>query len=277
MKSLMTKILFLTGCILYLVLLGNTQGAPAGATGAPGEDTCGRSGCHATVPNSGNASISLQLDNGATAYVPGETHTLRVSIESPQSAARNGFSMLALNGQNNSTGEWIIAGEYLQTISAANGRDYVTHSEDGSILTFWEFDWKAPSSNIGAIKFYLAVNDANDDGERTGDNIYTSVITYNAQIASSLKAIASLENISVFPNPIETQLNIKIDLTKATNIRGTLVNSVGQSITSLFQQDLPVGDSNLSMPFPLDLPVGPYFLKLEDLEGGVKSVALLKK
>lgn len=275
MKNLLIRGLFLGGCMIYLLLLGNASGAPTGVTGAPGEETCGRSSCHATAPNTGTASINLQLDNNATAYIPGEIHTLTVAINNAQNAVRNGFEMVALDAQNNNIGEWLIMGEYLQTKSA-NGRNYVTHSEDGSILTAWNIGWKAPSSNVGAVTFYLAVNDANDDGGRTGDNIYTTSRSFNVAIASSIKGIDGLENISVFPNPVTTQLNIQLNLATATNLSGTLVNAAGQSITALFHRILPVGDTKLAIPFPIDLPAGHYFLKLENLEGGVKSIPLLK-
>ncbi len=275
MKILWTRFLFFSGCILYLALLGNLPGAPAGVTGAPGEDSCGRSGCHDTPSNFGAASINLRLDNNASVYIPGNTHTLTVSIDNPQEAARNGFEIVALDAQNNNIGEWMPAGEYLRTKSA-NGRDYVTHSEDGSILTTWNIDWQAPSSNAGRVTFYVAVNDANDNLARTGDDIYTTSARFNAQMTSSIKAISNLENISVFPNPVQTQINIDVNLTAATNLSGTLINSTGQTIAPLFHQNLSLGTSNLSIPFPTNAPRGYYFLKLEDSKGGVKSVPLLK-
>jgi len=207
--------------------------------------------------------------------MPGEIHTVTVAINNAQNAVRNGFEMVALDAQNNNIGEWLIAGEYQQTKSG-NGRNYVTHSEDGSILTAWNIGWKAPSSNVGAVTFYVAVNDANDDGERTGDNIYTTSKSYNTEIASSIKDIDGLENIIVFPNPITTHLNIQLNLTATTNLSGTLVNAVGQSIIALFHKKLPVGDTELSIPLPNDLLIGHYFLKLENLEGGAKSIPLLK-
>lgn len=261
---------------MYLALLSNTSGAPAGTTGAPGEETCGRSGCHATTPNTGTATISLLLDNDATAYTLGEIHTLTVAIDNPQVAARNGFEIVALNALNNNVGEWLLSGEYLQ-MKSANGRDYMTHSEDGSVLTSWDIAWRAPNTDVGAVTFYVAVNDANDNGNRTGDNIYTIAETYEAQVTSSIKTISSLKDITVFPNPVQTAINIKLDLTTSTNLSGTLINASGQSVALLFQQNILEGISNLSIPFPSDFPTGPYFLQLENLEGGVKSVALFKE
>ena len=276
MKNLLLRFLFFAGCVMYLALLSNTSGAPAGTTGAPGEETCGQSGCHATTPNTGAATISILLDDDATAYTPGEIHTLTVTIDNPQTATRNGFEIVALNSLNNNIGEWLLSGEYLQ-MKSANGRNYMTHSEDGSILTSWDIVWRAPNTDAGAVTFYAAVNDANDNGNRTGDNIYTIAETYEAQLTSSIKTISSVKDIMVFPNPVQTAINIKFDLITATNLSGTLINATGQSVALLFQQDLPAGVSDLSIPFPSDFPTGPYFLQLENLEGGVKSIALLKE
>jgi len=275
MKSLLTRLVFFSGCLIYLTILSNTSGAPAGATGAPGEGTCARSGCHDSTSNFGEANISLRLDNGATAYVPGNMHTISVSIDNPQEANRNGFEIVALDAQNNNIGNWNISGEYLR-LRSANGRDYVTHSEDGSVLTAWNIGWQAPLSNVGRISFFVAVNDANDNLQRTGDIIYTTSARFSAEVTSAIKTISSIEDIAVFPNPIKTQINIKINLTTATNLSGTLVNSTGQSIVSLFHRNLPMGVSNLSTPFPIGSPIGYYFLRLESKEGGIKSIPLLK-
>jgi len=43
MKNLLIRGLFLGSCMAYLLILGNSSGAPTGVTGAPGEETCGRS------------------------------------------------------------------------------------------------------------------------------------------------------------------------------------------------------------------------------------------
>ena len=276
MKNLLTQLLFFGAFLIYLILISNTIGAPSGATGAPGEQTCGQSGCHATTPNIGNASINIGFANNTTNYVPGESHILPVSIDNPQEAARNGFSIVALDGQNNSRGNWRINSEYIKTINE-NGRDYITHSEDGSILTAWDVEWIAPSFDVGNIDFYLAVNDANDNGERTGDNIYTTSFRATSQITSSIKSISGLTDISLYPNPVNSQININLTLTETTNLQGILVNSTGQTVATLFQQSFPAGNTNFSIPFPKETSTGLYFLKLENEVGGVKSISLLKR
>lgn len=275
MKNLFTRLLFFIGCLLYVALLSNSGGAPVGVTGAPGEETCGRSGCHATSPNTGGATISIGLDTDATAYLPGNTHNISVSIANPKQAMRNGFEIVALDAGNNSVGDWIVSGEYTQTKSA-NDRDYVTHSEDGSILTTWKVDWKAPSSNVGTVTFYAAVNDADDNGGRTGDDIYTKSLSVSTDVPSAVKVLSSLAEVTVYPNPIQAQINLQLTLTERTTLTGNLTNTLGQTVGQLFDQTLPKGETNLSLQIPIGLVAGQYFLQLRNEIGGVKTIAVLK-
>lgn len=276
MKNLFTRLIFILGFIIYVTLLGNVGGAPIGVTGAPGEETCGRSGCHATTPNTGNATVNIGLDTDATAYVPGQNHTVSISIQNPKEAMRNGFEIVALDARENNVGEWLIAGEYTQKRSA-NGRDYVTHSEDGSIITTWEIGWKAPTSNVGLVTFYAAVNDADNNGERTGDNIYTTTLSIPAEIASAVTSLNNLTEVIVYPNPIDSDLNLQITLTEKTALTGDLINALGQSVGQLFDQTFPKGKTTLSLPTPLGLNTGSYFLRLQNEVGETKIMSILKK
>ncbi len=276
MKNLFILLLFSLGFTVYIALLGNVGGAPAGTTGGPGEETCGKSGCHATNPNTGPATINIGLDIDETAYVPGKIHSVTIAIDNPQNAARNGFEIVALNAQNNNIGEWILSGEYTQARSA-NGRNYMTHSEDGSILTTWKIDWKAPASNVGTITFYAAVNDADDNGGRTGDNIYTTSKRVSAEVTSSVKSIQSITDISVFPNPVQQIINLKIGLTEPTNLSGQLVSLNGQIVGQLFNEQLSNGTHYLSLETPPNLAAGLYLLELRNEQGGVKTLSVLKK
>jgi PKD repeat protein len=60
----------------------------------------------------------------------------------------------------------------------SNTRQYVEQTSKGTATKIWKFKWTAPSSNVGDIKFYIAVNCADGDGlAGGGDVIYTDVIT----------------------------------------------------------------------------------------------------
>lgn len=276
MKNFSTLLLFSLGILIYLSLLGNRGGAPTGRTGAPGESTCATSNCHDGTVNSGSATIELGLMNDLTAYTLGATHTVSISIDGAQSAARNGFEIVALDAQNANVGEWILSGDDKRTRSAG-GKDYVTQTRDGSGQSSWEIDWKAPESDAGDVTFYLAYNDANDNGGSSGDNIYTTTLTVAAEVASSINTISSLEKISIYPNPVKTQINLKIHLSKATLLTATLRNTLGQSVGQLFHEKIPVGATYKAVPVPTNLMSGHYFLELKSAEGGIQTISMLKE
>lgn len=276
MKNLSTYLLFFVGTLAYLSLLGNRSGSPTGRTGAPGESTCATSGCHNSTLNSGSATINLGIDDGVTAYVPSQTHKVSISIDSPQAAGRNGFEIVALDAQDMNVGSWILSGDDKRTRSS-NGKDYVTHTNNGSGQSSWEIDWKAPDSDAGAVTFYLAVNDANNNGGRTGDDIYTTSLEVSVETVSSVNNINSLKDISVYPNPIRSQINLKVNLTEPTKLSARLVNSLGQLIEGqLFQYDFPAGATYFPIESPSGLNSGFYFLELRNEDGGVKTIPIRK-
>src|SRR6185369_13678069 len=41
----------------------------------------------------------------------------------------------------------------------------------------WTFDWTAPSTDVGPVTFYAAGNQANNDGNTSGDFIYKTFVT----------------------------------------------------------------------------------------------------
>lgn len=276
MKNLFTRFLFLVGLLVYLALLGNRSGAPAGRTGAPGESTCGTSSCHNVTDNAGSATIGLSFGAGAMTYTPGETHTIAISIDGAQNTGRNGFEIVALDAQDANVGTWVLSGDDKRTRSA-NNRDYVTQTNNGSGQSAWEIDWTAPETDAGKVTFYLAYNDANDNGGRTGDDIYTATLEAEAALVSSVKDLGGVENISVFPNPVKDVLNLRLNLTQEMQLTGTLMNQAGQNVANLFKEKMTTGEAFKSVNIPTGLTTGYYYLKLNDEFGGVKSIPIIKQ
>ena len=275
MKIIFTRFLFFFGIIIYLALLGNRSGAPAGRTGAPGETTCGTTNCHNTNPNLGSATINFTLNENQTTYQVGETNSIAISIDNAQEAGRNGFEIVALDAANNNIGEWIISGGNLRE-RTGGGRTYVTHTTDGSAQNAWEFEWVAPDEDAGPITFYLAVNDANNNGGRTGDDIYLDTLSVEAAIVSSVKEISSLTASTIYPNPVNRWLNLTIDLTETTELKGTIHNIFGQNLGQLFQENIPAGNSLKSYGLPQNLTQGQYYLAITNNNGGVKTIPFIK-
>jgi hypothetical protein len=153
----------------------NFSGPPAGFTGAPGELRC--NDCH-TTPTQSNGSINL---NVPTTYTPGQSYNITVTLATTdQSKIRWGFEMTALDASDQKAGTFASLNSFTQVVNNQGpfpSRQYLEQTTDGSFFgqhngAAWTFQWMAPSSDVGAITFYVAGNQANGDGNSSGDNIY---------------------------------------------------------------------------------------------------------
>jgi len=154
----------------------NFSGPPAGFTGAPGELRC--DDCH-TTPTQSNGSLTL---NAPATYTPGQTYNITVThMTTDQSRKRWGFELTALDGADQKAGTLIAPANGLTQVINNQGpfpsRQYIEQTTPGSFQgqqggATWTFQWTAPSDVVGVITFYVAGNQANDDGNSSGDNIY---------------------------------------------------------------------------------------------------------
>jgi uncharacterized protein (TIGR03437 family) len=166
------------------VIYGRSAGPPVRFTGAPGDNPLACTQCHRTNElNSGPGRVRVQ----AQPYTPGVMQTVRVVIEDPE-AVRWGFEMTARLKSD----EMRQAGDFGSTAdvqvrcppderNAPCGTDlqYAMHTQPGTSIgttasrTF-EVPWTPPATNAGPVVFYVAANAANNSGNNTGDQIYTS-------------------------------------------------------------------------------------------------------
>jgi len=267
MKNYLLYILFFGFGIFYLLLLSNTAGGPVQTSGAPGEATCGRSGCHAVLENQGTATIELAFNEGATNYVADELYPMLVSLSGLQDDGKNGFQVVALDSLDNNIGSWQLTDEITTQIRAGNSladRMYVTHTREGVAQTSWNFNWQAPMDLSGAVTFYLSVNDSNNNGSRTGDDIYITSLTIEEGNSTSVDE-RLFEAINIFPNP--TSGVISITSPALPILQADLFNSTGQLVlTQINPSQLDI--SNFSS--------GLYFLSLTTPSGNSTKKILLK-
>lgn len=180
------KIAVATGCLLFASSFawGLSGGAPPMRTNAPGEGVC--TACHTTnALNSGSGRITVTFANAT--YTPGETQKVTVAISDPN-ARRWGFEASPRLASSASTGAGEVSprGDGFTRIAGTNGSlQWITHTSEGTrmgttgSITF-EFDWKAPATNVGDVDFYVAANAANGNGNPTGDFIYATKVTISA-------------------------------------------------------------------------------------------------
>lgn len=134
--------------------------------------------------------MELQFPNGNT-YVPGVRQRVRVVITDTNAATRVfGYQVsarLASNELRGQAGTFTPIGTDLvlcedNAIRPAAGCrtnvpiEFISHGRAASTGTF-EFDWTPPATDQGNVRFYVAGNAANGNGQNSGDRIYTANVT----------------------------------------------------------------------------------------------------
>lgn len=184
--SLTLTILF---SILNFVSYTNSSNPPTALTNAPGESNC--RGCHSgsALVTSGNSWNSITLTANAQStleYFPDSNFHL-VLTANISGITKYGFEVTALDSaKNKAIGLFTITNSTAtakgSSVVAGSSRDYIyqksggTAAQNGNTIT-WSFDWKAPSTLAGPIKFYAVVNATNNNGNDNGDVVYAKVFT----------------------------------------------------------------------------------------------------
>jgi len=169
-KSLSIVLLFFAG-ILFISLTAytgnkNSGQAPTGRTGAPGEGSCGT--CHTGGSYSGQIIFAMG-EEPVTEYNPGETYTISFTAE--YNAPRFGFSMTALDANDQPAGDFTVLNtDNTSKAVTANNRQYVGH-KNANDNNVWEFEWTAPAAAVGNVTFYYVINAADGNGSTSGDYV----------------------------------------------------------------------------------------------------------
>ena len=186
----------------------------AARTGAPGEFDC--TGCHTSFPvNSGPGSITISsptLTNWQ--YVPGQVYQIDVTV-AQTGIGLFGFGFEALRTSNNTNGGSLsITNATQTTLKAASisgsSRLNVVHKLNGGLSSnthTFSFNWTAPATNIGNIRFYTAGNAANNNNDTLNDYVYkTSQLVTPFPVG--INEVNKKEEIRVFPNPAHSKFTI---------------------------------------------------------------------
>lgn len=171
------------GVLMAMVQGPSSSGAPPAHTGAPGEKTCATGGCHDDHGiNAGTAKVFFSM-GAASNYAPKKTYPITISI-ADSAVTRFGFQVVAISElTGKSIGTFTITdAERTQVTTNVNefpDREYITYSFGGTDAINpgkgeWKFNWKAPSQNIGPVRFYVSAVSANDNENDKGDFVYTS-------------------------------------------------------------------------------------------------------
>lgn len=246
--------------------------APAGFTGAPGENSCAQAGCHVgnspIVNNSGlGGTIGTQGSNNfSQGAVAGTQYNIIISAGNDRN--KYGFSLTSLDGDNNRTGTFLTVDASKADTSSINGRQYIGHVNATSTPS-WAVKWVAPDPLPSEIKFFLAVNRANDDAASSGDQIVLNQynLTSNGLVLEGTVGVEPINvdnatEVSMFPNPVQNDLNLIFTNNEFQNVKAEIYSINGQLIKVLMNEDLSSGSHDRSFNVANELQTGMYLVKM---------------
>ena len=216
----------------------------AGNTGSPGENTC--TNCHNSYSlNSGGGSITIGCTNMPNwEYIPGQVYHLTVTVaRSANSLFGLGFEALKSPG-NTPVGTFTITNTSTMTIKNATissvSRPNVVHKLNGgagSGSKTFSFDWTAPATNVGNIVFYAAGNACNNNGNESGDYVYTSTRTITPMNATGISQINSENNkLKVYPSPVKSEMTVEYELEQSSKVDISLYSIQGEKVITLMEE-----------------------------------------
>ncbi len=183
---------------IFINALNKTSGGHPSSTGAPGELSCNRAGCHSDASLHYTGSVnSFTYSDPANTYSANGSYNLSIEANFV-GIEKFGFEIVAIDSSTQqNAGTWWLTEPLRTHIIDGDGnfnlfdRKYITHTADGTVPTSagknkWTFRWQAPSENKGTIIFYYVTNSTNKNDASTGDQLYLSnyKIRYSANSAS---------------------------------------------------------------------------------------------
>ncbi|MCF7807723.1 MAG: hypothetical protein K9M49_00595 [Candidatus Marinimicrobia bacterium] len=184
MRSL---IIFTFVTILAFPVFAKKKGAPPMAAGANGDRTCAASKCHASYDlNSGDAKIFIE--GLPEKYTANEVYEITLQLEQKRGKLW-GFQATVADEEGMRVGKIIsMEGQNTQLLpeekyKSRTNRQYITHTVSGirgsekEKSPAWKIQWQAPDTSLVSPSFYFAFNVGNGNKKKTGDHVYTRVVT----------------------------------------------------------------------------------------------------
>lgn len=246
-------------------VISNTSGSPAAHTGSPAD------GMNCTMCHGGSASASstqlITSNIPASGYVPGQTYTITAAV-GQQGISKYGFQISPQSPTGTLLGSLAITNSSATKIV---GTKYVTHTAGGtsapSFARTWSFNWTAPAAGTGNVTFYGAFNYSNSQGNSSGDLIRLNTLTVNEGTGVGIAENIVDGQFSAFPNPVIDRLQLKADLTDASEIRAQLFDLTGKATDVSGSFAGVPGPAVFNLDIPASLPAGIYQLLIETTAG----------
>ena len=255
-----------------------TDTGKAGKTDSQGEGNC--SGCHNnTSNNTGPGSVVIATNIPNDTYVPGQNYQVSVTV-SEASRTIFGFGMEALDASNANAGTLVITNATeTHLMTPANGRINVVHALNGGAASgskTFTFDWTAPATDIGYVKFYVGSVAGVADGDPANDNPYTTFKSISSPTVTAVVEPA-VRLKGMYPNPVKDKLFLEVICgNPGTRLKVEMFSLAGQLVSEMYDQEI-YHDMTLDMGVPASLSNGLYLLKVTSDEGTTTKKVLIQR
>ncbi|MBI3233213.1 MAG: T9SS type A sorting domain-containing protein [Bacteroidetes bacterium] len=254
-----------------------SSGSHISSTGAPGEESCAKSGCHvdAKIEQDDNKVVTnLIVGNNEKTYKPATQYTVTLRA-TKAGIGRFGFQVVALDSNNRSIGTFAVpAGSKLVQLQKGQvnsfERTYVTHTTSGNkpIVTGqieWRFNWTSSQKYQGKVSFYYCVNATNMNSANTGDNLFLASESFNATITNVVENESVSNDFRVYPSVASDYLTIENESGFINNTQCSVV-----SVGGIILQKNYIQNVNNVATIPLaSLPNGFYSLVITTGEASI--------
>jgi hypothetical protein len=253
-KNLVVTLALVAGWYSLTSTINDPNNPPVARTGAPGETTCGATGCHSGGTYTGTVAISGIPDT----VVANQSYS--VTLTQTSNAVRGGYELTCLDGNNAKCGTLTAATGTSIGNNNSTGRQYARQSTPKNLSNgsaSWTFTWKAPASaNGNTARFYYVSLGANGNGQKSGDKVFMKADTsVFATAVSAISNIGDPKSVEVYPSVVTDQLHV--DLKSAENGILRIYNMQGRLYSTTA---LKAAQNTISVT---DLPGGYYVAQVE--------------
>ncbi len=198
-KHYIFKLFLLLIPVSAFLLMSSSGGRSDARSGSPGDGGATCAACHSG--GNFNASVEITSNIPDSGYLLDTDYTINVNTTSSSSA--HGFQLTAESNSNAKIGAF-TAGSGSKTVNSNKAVTHTFPSNSGD----WSFTWRSPSTDLGNVTFYTAVNAANGNGSAFdgGDQVVTAS---TSSPSLSIKKAQRL-NFDLYPNPALENVTIQL-------------------------------------------------------------------
>jgi hypothetical protein len=247
MKKRILLLTFLFATLAFTFMSNSNGRATTGNADSTGAGTNGVfcQQCHSSGNFAPNITIQVFTENttnAVTEYIAGTVYDVKVTVAATTgtpSGFGTQFTCLKASNSTAITG-FSSPSSNAKLATLSNGRQFVEQNGLSASGVFTA-KWTAPASSTGSVTFFAAGIAADGSGNTANDGATKTTLTLTEAFNASSKSEQQLAvSLKVYPNPVETILNIETIGSISGEHTLTITNLAGQVILNQ-QVDMDFG------------------------------------